>query len=140
MGRNDFITIEEEEAQMRGEGWSKDLKILKVVVKDGVIHCQEWAFYGDTMPCTQKEGGTGLSCGVEHVWLKCLNGKLFWACGVHKICNGPITFDVGINQAEYVIDVDKAIQICKDYGQRIPESVRDIYRVTKTMRTKRRKL
>jgi len=141
MPRDEFITVEEEEAQMGGEGWSRDLLIKKIVVRDGVIYCQEWAFYGETMPCSQKEGGTGLSCGTEHVWLKCLKGKLFWACGVHKICNGPITFDVGLKQDEYPIDVDKAIETCKTFEQSIPDSVRDIYRATKTIgRRKRRRL
>jgi len=135
--KDEIETLKNEESQMTGEGWKRELTIKKIVVRDGVIYCQEWDFFADTMPCRQKEGGTGPECGSNHTWLRCLNGKLFWACALHKTACGPITFDVGRKVEEYPIDVNKAVEVCKEYGQPIPTSVRDIYRATQTIRSRR---
>lgn len=142
MPQKDIVDlIQEEEAQMRGEGWKKELTIKHIEVHGGVIYCEEWDFFADTMPCQQKAGGvSGPACGAKHTWVTYRNGKLFWACAVHKACTGPISFsDVGVKAKEYTVDPDKAVEICRVYGQTIPKGVRDLFQASKTVMTKQRR-
>jgi len=125
--------LENEESQMTGEGWKKELTIKYILLRNGVIYCQEYDFYADMMPCRQK------NCGANHTWLKCLNGKLFWACAVHQTCYGPITLDEGLKRKEYVVDVDKAVEVAKESGQTIPPEIKDIFLASKTIMPRRKR-
>lgn len=133
--------LEEEESHMRGEGWTKELVIRKVVEKqDGSLTCQEWEFFADTMPCRIKAGGSGPICGIEYTWIRMLNGKLFWSCSAHKIVNGPIAFDgAGVMFNEYPVSADEAYKIYISNGQIVPKSIVDKMRVGKVPRRRRRR-
>lgn len=133
--------LEDEESHMRGEGWKRSLTIKKIVEKpDGSITCQEWDFFHDTMPCRVRDGGTGPRCGADHVWIRMLNGKLFWCCTLHRICNGPIGFEgAGTMPNEYPVSAIEAVEIYRANGQRVPKSIAEKFRASRTKRTRRRR-
>lgn len=141
MVKKDEVTIlEEEESQMTGEGWTKELTIKRIVARNGVVLCQEWDFFADAMPCDVQEGGSGPKCGPDHSWVKCYHGKLFWACGLHQTAYGPISFDgSGTMAKQYPVKPEDAIEICRTYGQTIPPDVRNLFRVGRTLTRKRRR-
>jgi len=79
------------------------------------------------MPCRIKEGGTsGPDCGIDHVWIRCFNGKLFWCCFRHRIANGPISFEIGRKAKEYVVNASDAIKICQGTGQAITRELMEM--------------
>lgn len=118
------MPIPENEENMEGEGWAKELTIKHIDIKQGIIYCQEWDFFANLHICSIREGGhSGPKCGTDHVWIKCFNGKLFWACAKHRITNGPISFDEGNKAKEYIIGPEEAINVCRDTGQNIPREL-----------------
>jgi len=138
--KDEIKILEQEESQMRGEGWTRELTIKKVIARNGVIFCQEWDFFADSMPCEMQEGGTGPKCGVDHTWVKCYHGKLFWACGIHQTCYGPISFEgTGTMAKQYAVTAEEAVKICRDTEQSIPPEVRNLFRMGKTLTRKRRR-
>lgn len=141
MPKQDEVKIlEQEESQMKGEGWSRELTIKRIVVRNGVIFCQEWDFFADSMPCEIQEGGAGPKCGSDHTWVRCYHGKLFWACGLHQTCYGPISFEgTGTMAKQYAIKPKEAVEVCRAYGQKIPPDVKNLFRIGKTFARKRRR-
>ena len=133
-------TIKEEEAQMRGEGWKKEITVKRIVVKRGVIYCQEFDFFAENMPCRVREHGmSGPECGTNHSWVKVLNGKLFVACGRHKMVNGPISLNVGYNATEKIVSASDALATCRETGQTPPPEVRSGFQLEKAQEYSRRR-
>lgn len=117
------MPIPHDEDDMRGEGWKKELIIKHVEVKGTTIYCEEWDFFAENHPCSVRDGGSGPKCGTDHVWVKCFNGKLFWCCWRHRICNGPISFDSGHKAKEYIVTATEAMDTCRDTGQSPPKEL-----------------
>lgn len=122
------MPITKKEEDMRGEGWKKELTIKRIVIRNGVVQCEEWDFFATSFPCSVREGGsTGAKCGDAHVWIKCVNGKLFKACWRHRMANGPISFESGRRAKVYNVGTDEALKICHDYGYKPPKELLEIY-------------
>ena len=132
--------MDEEEAQMRGEGWKKEITLKVVVVKGGVIYKQEYDFFAENLPCRiRAQGMSGPECGTNHSWVKVLNGKLFIACGRHKVVNGPISVNVGHKAVEKPVSASIAIDICRETGQAPPPEVATGFQMEKAQQYRRRK-
>lgn len=132
--------FEEEASQMRGEGWKKEITLRKILVKNGIIYCQEFDFFAENMPCRIREHGmSGPECGTNHSWVKVLNGKLFMACGRHKVVNGPISMNVGYKAIEKPISASDALQICRETGQTPPPEVAEGFQMEKAQEYRRRR-
>jgi len=133
--------LEDEESQMRGEGWKRAITLQHIVVQeDGMVYCEEWDFFADRMPCRTREGGlTGPQCGIDHTWVRILNGKLFWACYRHQIVNGPLSHGVGVMNTRYPVSPTKAVEICKNMGQEIPKSLVNLVQESKASTKGRRR-
>jgi len=134
------MPIPKNECDMAGEGWFKELTIKKVTVKGGVVYCEEWDFYANTILCTQREGGRGgPPCGTDHVYLKCQNGKLLWCCFKHKRAMGPISFGKGARASVYPISAIDGVKICEGTGQEIPETLKTMAATEKARSDKTRR-
>ena len=113
---------------MRGEGWKKELTLKVIVVRNGAVFCQEWDFFAHTFPCSIRDGGsTGPKCGDAHVWIRNVNGKLYWCCFRHRIANGPISLETGTMAREYSVSATEAVKICNDFGARPPRELMNLY-------------
>ena len=113
---------------MEGHGWKKELTIKHIEITRGQIICEEWDYFADRMPCRMKEGGiSGPQCGIDHSWVCCIGGKLFWACFRHRIANGPISRDIGNKAKEYPVTASDAMDICRQTGQMVLPELMDAY-------------
>jgi len=139
-GKQITETFEEEKARMHGEGWRKEITLKKIVVKRGTIFSQEFDFFAENLPCRIREGGmSGPECGTNHSWVKVLNGKLFIACGRHKVVNGPISLNVGYKAIEEPISASDALEICRQTGQTPPPEVASGFQLEKAQEYRRRR-
>lgn len=131
----------DEESQMRGEGWKRALTLKWVSIQgDGMVYVEEIDFFADRMPCRTREGGTsGPQCGVDHTWLKILNGKVFWSCFRHQIVNGPLAHSIGYSAARYAIPPMKAVDTCKETGQDIPPRLISMVQEARAKGSKKRR-
>jgi hypothetical protein len=118
------MPIPKNESEMEGHGWKKELTIKHIVIKAGVVYCEEWDYFADQIPCRIREGGTsGPTCGIDHTWITCISGNLFWSCFRHRIANGPISFEVGHKAKEYIIGATDALAICRSTNQTPPKEI-----------------
>lgn len=136
------ILEEDEESQMRGEGWKRAITLKWIgVQEDGQVYVTEIDFFADRLPCKVREGGvTGPQCGVDHTWVRILNGKIFWSCYLHQIVNGPISHSAGYLHARYAIPPMKALEICRETHQDVPPRLANLVQESRSRahRTRRR--
>lgn len=111
---------------MASEGWFKELTIPWIEIKGGVVYCEEWDFFAESLGCKQREGGGGPPCGVKHVYVNCTGGNLFQCCWRHRTAMGPLTRNVGAKAKEYQISPMEAIEVCSKTGQPIPDVLKSL--------------
>lgn len=108
---------------MKGEGWHRELTLRRVEVIGGIPHLIEYDYYADKIPCKVREGGRGPPCGTDHVWIKNVNGKIYWCCAKHRIAQGPITTGLAHQAEKKAISAVEAQQICRQTGQIVPSEL-----------------
>jgi len=133
------MPIPKDEKDMAAEGWFKELTIPLIRIKMGIVYCEEWDFFADSLPCKQREGGGGPPCGVKHVYLNCTGGKLFKCCHRHKTAMGPLTRNVGAKAREYQVSPMEAIDICSKTGQPIPDELKSLVATERSRSVKGRR-
>ena len=108
---------------MKGEGWYRELTLRKIETIGGIPYIIEYDFWADKIPCKIREGGRGPPCGTDHVWIKNLNGKIYWCCAKHRISQGPITMGLGHQADKKQISAVEAVRICRATGQDVPSEL-----------------
>lgn len=122
------MPIPKKENEMEGHGWKKELTIKHIETIRGQIICEEWDYFADRMPCRMKEGGiSGPDCGIDHTWITCIGGNLFWCCFRHRIANGPINRERGSKAKQYPVSASEAMDICRQTGQSVLPELMDAY-------------